>query len=169
VSDARGRYFEEMFQRTSPSILGYLMRRVDSSEDAADLMAEVFAIAWRRVDDVPPGDAARLWLYGVARNVLSNHQRSRSRRGRLADRLREHLAVRAQSEHEPDAVPAVREALAELAERDRELLMLSAWEGMTPGEIAVVLDLPPAIVRTRLCRARSRLRDVLATRLTPDR
>lgn len=151
--------YEALFKQHSTSILGYLVRRVDTPEDAGDLMAEVFTIAWRRIDDAPPGEEGRLWLYGIARKVLANHRRGNTRRGRLADRLREQLAVRARHSGHED--PAVRAALARLPEADRELLTLTAWEQMSPSEIAVVLGLEPGTVRTRLSRARARLRAVL--------
>lgn len=158
MSAERAVRFEVIFSRYSPNILGFLLRRVEPSEDAADLMAEVFVIAWRRIDAVPPGDEARLWLYGVARNVLANHRRGSLRRNRLADRLREELATPPRTESEPSQVG---EALAKLSAADRELLTLTAWEQLTPGEIATMLDLEPATVRTRLARARARLRQVL--------
>lgn len=155
------RLFEVLFAQHSTRILGYLVRRVDSPEDAADLMAEAFTVAWRRIDDAPTGDEARLWLYGIARNVLANHRRGNSRRGRLATRLGQELAVRAQAMHEPESASRVRDVLATLPERDRELLTLTAWEDMTPGEIATVLGLDPGTVRTRLSRARTRLKAAL--------
>ncbi|GAA1560798.1 sigma-70 family RNA polymerase sigma factor [Actinomadura kijaniata] len=157
--------FEHAYRAHSAAVLGYLVRRAEPPEDAADLMAEVFTVAWRRVADMPPGDEARLWLYGVARNVLSNHRRSRIRRHRLADRLREHLSRSPRVHHDDarhDEADHVRAALATLPERDREVIALTAWEGMTAAEIAVVLDLDPGTVRSRLSRARARLRAALA-------
>jgi DNA-directed RNA polymerase specialized sigma24 family protein len=64
---------------------------VDQAEDAADVVAETFLVAWRRIDDLPPGREGRLWLYGVARRVCANHLRGVRRRHRLAERLREEL------------------------------------------------------------------------------
>ncbi|WP_240489830.1 RNA polymerase sigma factor [Actinomadura atramentaria] len=151
--------FEAAVRRDGPALLGYLTRRTDAPEDAADLLAEVFATAWRRVADLPPGDEARLWLYGIARRTLANHRRGRVRRHRLAARLREHLAARADGGDDPD--DRVRDALRALSDRDREVLTLTAWEQMTPAEIAVVLDLDPGTVRARLSRARARLRAAL--------
>lgn len=163
ASPAQTHRFEVVFSRYSANILGYLLRRVEPAEDATDLMAEVFATAWRRIDDVPPGDEARLWLYGVARKVLANHQRGALRRDRLAVRLREELAVRTVP---PEAGPAmVRDALAKLPDADREVLTLTAWEQLTPSEIAAHLGLEPATVRARLARARTRLRQVIDPRL----
>ena len=141
-----------------PAVLGYLTRRTDPPHDGADLMAEVFIVAWRRLDSVPrEPDQARAWLLGVARHQLANHRRGRIRRIRLADRLRQHLLVNAP---DPDDGPRpdVRAALATLSEDDRELLTLVTWEGLTPSQVATVLRLSPGAARKRLERARRRLR-----------
>jgi RNA polymerase sigma-70 factor (ECF subfamily) len=160
----QARRFESIFALHSPAILGYLLRRVQPPEDAADLMAEVFAIAWRRIDDVPPGEETRLWLYGVARNVLNNHRRGAQRRDKLAERLREELALRTPPPESGLALE-VHEALAALSESDRDILTLCAWEQLTPAEIAELLGLEPGTVRARLSRARSRLRQILHPQL----
>ena len=102
---------------------------------------------------------ARPWLYGVARKVLANRRRSEHRRDRLAERLA--VEVGELLVHPTDAVPDqlwVRAALAALDDVEREVLTLSAWEGLTPTEIATVLQIPAVTVRTRLHRARARLR-----------
>jgi len=150
--------FEELYAAYSHLILGYLLRRVEPGEDAADLMTEVFTIAWRRIDRVPEGEEARLWLYGVARKVLANHRRGSLRRHRLAERLREHLAVQPSQ----DSAGAVHEALACLPAKDREVLELSVWEGLSAPEIADLLHLKPDAIRARLSRARNRLREELS-------
>lgn len=67
--------FRVLYAAHLNAILGYALRRVAAPEDAADVVAETFLIAWRRCADVPPGGEARLWLYGVARRVLANHVR----------------------------------------------------------------------------------------------
>jgi RNA polymerase sigma-70 factor (ECF subfamily) len=132
------------------------------------VVAETMTVAWRRIDEVPEGDAARLWLYGVARHVLANARRGARRRVRLGERLRRD--VRAQV---PDVAPGVaqrievRRALAALSPDDRELLQLTAWEGLGPAEVATVLGLSAVAVRSRLHRARARLREVLTDDLAP--
>src|SRR6478672_7119633 len=67
--------FEELFARTRSALMGYAVRRVGDPADAADVVAETYLVAWRRLDEVPPGEETRLWLFGVARRVLANHQR----------------------------------------------------------------------------------------------
>ncbi len=165
MTDERVARFEELFSLTGQQILAYLVRRVSPPQDAADLMAEVFVTAWRRIDKVPDGAEGRLWLFGVARNLLANHRRGRLRHDRLADRLRDHLAERARPADlglaVEDAAERVRAGLDRLSPEDRELLTLTAWEGLTPAEIAVVLGISPATARTRLSRARQRLRTAL--------
>ena len=152
--------FRQLFAATERDLLAYALRRVDRAEDAADVVAETFLVAWRRLDQVPQGDEARLWLYGVARRQLANQRRGQLRRSRLADRLRAELPaavadVRSQEDHR---AATVRAALARLEEEDREILRLSSWEGLTPSEIASVLGVPGVTVRSRLHRARKRLR-----------
>lgn len=143
-------------------VLAYALRRVDQPADAADVVAEIFLVAWRRHREIPAGDEARLWLYRVSRRVLANHYRGGARRERLAQRLRQRLT---ELTADPGSyVPrqlAVRQAVAKLGALDREVLLLTAWEGLEPREVAQVLDVSAAAVRTRLSRARARLRDLL--------
>ncbi|WP_347813427.1 sigma-70 family RNA polymerase sigma factor [Actinomadura sp. KC216] len=154
----RRRRFEDIYTANRARILGYALRRTADPQDAADVLAETFLTAWRRLDDVPPGDQARLWLYGVARRILANHHRGERRRSALAadlgSRLRaglvDHLAA-------PDRDLAdVAAAFRNLPEPDRELLSLVGWEGLDHGEIAAVLGCSRNAVRIRLHRARRR-------------
>ncbi|WP_141909371.1 RNA polymerase sigma factor [Micromonospora sp. A202] len=154
--------FRRVYADDFESLLAYALRRVAHPEDAADVVAETFLVAWRRRQDIPIAGATRLWLYGVARRVLANHHRGGVRRQRLGERLRQQIAA---SVADPGSeVPerlAVRAALAGLTEVDREVLMLTVWEGLQPHEVASVLGVSPAAVRTRLARARTRLRGLV--------
>ena len=158
--------YAALYAATFDAILGYALRRVERPDDAADVVAETFLVAWRRFDDVPPGDEARLWLYGVARRTLANQRRGDQRRTALGQRLGERLG-RELATHVPDHADAVAEratmsaALERLADRDREALELSVWEGLGSREIAQVLGLSDVAVRSRLSRARSRMRGLL--------
>ena len=87
------RRFRALFEAEARDVLGYALRRVEDREDAADVVAETFGVAWRRIDEVPAGVEGRLWLFGVARRVLSNQRRGALRRRRLADRMREQLRL----------------------------------------------------------------------------
>ncbi|MFI6291372.1 RNA polymerase sigma factor [Nonomuraea sp. NPDC050790] len=152
----RKRRFEELYAAQYPDILAYIRRRTDCHEDAADAIAETFSIAWRRLDDVPEGRRARLWLYGVARKVVANGHRARSRRGELVERLGAQLAQWAEASG-PEDVTDVRAAFARLSPEDREVLALAGWEGLSSAEIATVLGCSRGAARIRLHRARKRL------------
>ncbi|GAA3041226.1 RNA polymerase sigma factor [Streptosporangium longisporum] len=89
----RKRRFEVTYVANYADILAYVRRRTDSHEDAADALAETFATAWRRLDGIPEGGDARLWLFGVARRVLANGRRAESRRSELVERFGRQLAV----------------------------------------------------------------------------
>lgn len=173
--------FRALFDTHFRAVYAFALRRASTAEGAADVAAETFTVAWRRLEDIPDGEEARLWLYGVVRRVLSNAWRGERRRDLLVERL----ATVADERLAPVSGPAgesgpfdadggdvaasdVRDALAALADGDREVLVLSAWEELTPAEIATVLDLPPATVRTRLHRARARLRERLIDGTAPD-
>jgi len=152
--------FSQLFERTHVALLGYAVRRVGDPADAADVVAETYLVAWRRLDDVPPGAEARPWLFGVARRVLANHYRGERRRLALADRLRDslHQAVPPPEVPEPSLVER---AVERLGDDDRELLHLVAWEELAREEIAVAMGLSRAAVRVRLHRARNRLREAM--------
>ena len=130
----------------------YLRRRTD---DADDVLAEVLAVLWRRLDHVPE-DAALPWAYGVADRCLANARRAGRRRLSLVRRLAAEPVA-----PPPDDDPALAEALARLGAADREVLQLWAWEQLAPREIAVVLGITPGAASTRLHRATVRLREEL--------
>lgn len=157
ASDARRHRFEEMYATYHVHVLGYALRRTDNTDDAADVLAETFLAAWRRLDQVPPGEQARLWLYGTARRVLANHYRGERRRLALADRLKADLAVSYQPSDRVQRSAEIVSAFRRMPEPDRELLALAGWEGLDPGQIAVVLGCSRNAARIRLHRARRRL------------
>jgi RNA polymerase sigma-70 factor (ECF subfamily) len=154
--------FEALYAANHVPILGYALRRTASQDDAADILAETFLAAWRRLDELPPGLDARLWLYGVARRVLANHYRGERRRSALAVRLRAELTESYVPPEFDGEAARIAAALRRLPERQRELLALNAWEGLDYGEIAVVLGCSRNAVRIRLHRARASLAAELA-------
>ena len=149
---------EQLWLEHGPAVLAYSRRRLGSDHDARDVTADVFLTAWRLVNKVPPDPDARLWLFGVARNACLNWHRGEHRRGELAARIGQLPKMPTQPGDEDTMSGVVHEALSRLTERDRELLTLIAWDGLSPAEAAQVLELPSAIVRVRLHRARQRLR-----------
>lgn len=150
-------------------VLAYALRRADTPEDAADVVADTFLVAWRRLDDLPDGPDARLWLYGVARRTLANQRRGERRRLRLAERLRTELPpLSAAAQRPANTVDAdLLRAIKALGEEDREVLLLTGWEDLSPAEVARVLDISRVAARSRLHRARKRLRDALAETADP--
>ena len=160
--DERQHRFEEIYAANHGAVLGYVLRRTGNSDDAADVIAETFLTAWRRLDDVPDGGEARLWLYGVAKRMLANHHRGERRRTALADRLRTDLAAAYRPPEYTAELAGIAAALHSLPAADRELLALAAWEGLDTSQIATVLGCSPNAVRIRRHRARRRFADQLA-------
>lgn len=150
--------FTELVERHGPAVLGYLTRRVELAADAADLLNEVLLTAWRRWDAVPTPPQDRPWLFGVARNVLANHHRSARRRDAATQALAQALRTVAVNTPEPTTtVLDLRMAIQSLDPLDREILTLTAWEGLTSAEVATVVDRPSSTVRARLARARTQV------------
>lgn len=150
--------------QTEP-LLRYFLRRVDDREDAADLLGETLLVVWRRANGIPRDEQeARMWMYGVAANVLKNAQRGARRRMALADRLRESLTTTRMPESavEADARIDVERALARLDPRDRELIRLVHWDGLTVAEASTVLGVNASTARTRYARARAKLAGILS-------
>jgi RNA polymerase sigma-70 factor (ECF subfamily) len=160
----RERRFDALFAEHVANIASYCRWRSPSSADGEDALAEVFLIAWRRLDDVPAGAQARTWLYAVARKVLANRARASARRERLSEKL----GAQPVGPGTGDAplIALVHDALASLGPRDREVLLLSEWEGLTPSEIATVMRCPVVTARGRLYRARRRFRAAFDSRST---
>ena len=154
--------FRRLYAEHFDAVLAFALRRVDRPEDAADVTADTFLVAWRRLAHVPPAHETRPWLYGVARRVLANHRRGDRRRSALGDRLKRDLAtcVPDASDHVVQQADVIA-AMHQLSGRDQEVLELHLWEGLESREIAEVLGLSATVVRPRLSRARTRLRDVL--------
>ena len=146
--------FEHLYVHHAARVLAYLMRRTDAST-ADEVFAEVFAVCWRRIDEVPAD--ALPWLFEVARRALSTQRRSGQRRAALQARLREITPERIEDAPAVARDSSLSRALNSLTSNDRELLLLIAWEGLTPAQAAAALGVKSTTVRVRLTRARSRL------------
>ena len=160
VRSERQRAFEELFATHYWAVRGYVLRRCRASV-ADDVLADTFLVAWRRFDSVP--DDPLPWLLGVARRLLANQRRHERRRFRLDSRLRSANLVTDSAPEPPVAIGAdLAEALARLSEREREALLLVAWEGLEPNRAARVAGCSAAAFRVRLHRARRRLAAALS-------
>jgi RNA polymerase sigma factor (sigma-70 family) len=155
----RRRRFNELFAAHGPDVVAYCRWRAATASDAQDATAEVFLAAWRRLDDVPEGEAGRIWLLAAARRVLANQRRSSRRRAALRERLAHEPAPMLLEPPSLDGEEAlVHEALSQLGARDREVLLLAEWEGLSPAQIARVLGCLTVTARGRLHRARRRFK-----------
>jgi len=151
-------WFSALFDAHSRALYSYFVRRLPDggrASDAEDLAAEVLATAWRRRDDVPDG-AELPWLYRTAGYLLANHRR----------KMRA-LPVAIVPDEPDDVDPAtfaasddaVRSVLATLSPRDRRILLLVAWDGLSGDDLAQVLGVSRGGADAALSRARARLRD----------
>ena len=161
-AELRRRRFEQLYRRHYAEVLAYARRRAPSI--AYDVVADTFLVAWRRFDELP--DEALPWLIAVARNVLANQRRAAARRADATSRLSAERRASPEPREEAALDKRLRAALARLSERDREALLLVAWDGLTHREAAAGLACSPVAFRIRVHRARKRLRAEL-DRLEP--
>ena len=148
--------FDHLFDSNYNAIFRYCARRLGPT-DAEDAAADVFAVAWRRIEDMPEGDARKAWLFGVAHRVVGSQYRSRQRRNRLSARL-EQTTPQGPGTSSDGEFDDLLSALEQLSRTDQELLRLSSWDGLSRAEIAQVLGIKENAVDQRLHRARARLR-----------
>ena len=159
-----GERFSAIYRAHLGEVLAYARRRVGSPEEAEEVAAEVFAVAWRRLDDVPRRPLP--WLYGVARNTVLNQRRTERRRGALVRALEHDQGLRAGSLAER-AAPAVEpegrltRAMDTLGADEREALLLIAWEEMTHREAAAAMGMSRVGFTRLVARARRGLADAL--------
>lgn len=161
AGDRNDEWLHRLFVTHHLAVLAYARRRVPDVAD--EVVAEVFATAWRQRSIVP--DPPLPWLYATARHEVLHQQRSHARRQRLLDRLADQPAQEAESgtdiDGRIDASRQVRRMLARLPERDAEVLRLWAWEGLDGAQLAAVLGCSPAAARVRLHRAKRRAAPLL--------
>lgn len=159
---------EALFDAHAEALRGYLAGRAGAGT-ADDLVSETFLVAFRRWSGFDPTrGTARSWLFGIATNLLRHHWRTQQRHLELSGRSLFHEPTRPpfddSADGRLDAAVTVRRLLPHLALLDAvdlDILLLSAWAGLAPIEIADALSLPPATVRTKLHRVRLRLREAL--------
>lgn len=151
--------FKRVYDTHYDEVHSFCARRVGRDE-ADDCAAEVFAVAWRRIGEVDLS-STRGWIFGVARRVVLNQWRSRSRRARLRERVGGVATRRADA---PDVVVVRRsedEAILSVMDRlrpaDQEILRLAAWDELSGPEIGQVLGISTQAAQQRLHRAKQRL------------
>ncbi len=163
---AAERRFRNLYMDHERDVRNYCRRRLPIA-DVGDAVADVFVVAWRKIDLLPIPAEVRPWLFGVARNVVRNLERQARRRQRLRGKA---AATADRSHHEagPEVAvvrlgdaAAVLAALATLKPADREILRLSKWEELPPAEIALVLRISPEAAGMRVKRASARMANAL--------
>jgi RNA polymerase sigma-70 factor (ECF subfamily) len=158
--------FRALYAEHRPTIRRYFVTRAPPSQ-VDDLTAETFLVAWRRAGDERAHTLP--WLLNVARKVLANDRRKTESTGELVQRLAQVTRFEsASAAHDAERRArhlAVLRALAHLRPVDREVLLLSIWDGLRTGEVAVALGITPVAARARLSRARRRLESALRTEL----
>jgi RNA polymerase sigma-70 factor (ECF subfamily) len=148
--------FRLIYETNYPRILAYALRRTASPEDAADVVSETFATAWRRLADLPSGEETPLWLYGVARRILANHRRQEHQRGRLKEMLATDYEESAWRDTPPSDFTALKRAWSRLGPEDQDLLGLLVWEALTNDQIAKIVGCSRNVAKLRIHRARKR-------------
>ena len=159
--------FGALFDRHARTLFRYLVRRIGPDE-ADSLLGEVFRIAFEKRSTYDlERENARPWLYGIATNLVAKHHRSEARRIRASARL---VAQRSPQEDPGDRIvaaidaadlwPRVADAVTALPEGERDALLLFVWEELGYDEIAAALGVPVGTVRSRLNRARMRMREL---------
>jgi len=157
-------HFESIYEEHRLRVLAYCTRRT-TSVDAADACAETFLVVWRRIDDIPPPPNTLPYLYGIAGRVLSNQLRTLHRRSRLDAKLRnlgaappaDPSTLILQSSRGQEVVAAVRK----LKSKDREIVMLYAWEDLPRDVIAEMMGMTKAAIDQRIHRSYQRLARIL--------
>ncbi|GAA4617871.1 RNA polymerase sigma factor [Actinoallomurus liliacearum] len=159
--------FAEIFDRYYAEIHGYAARRLGPGL-ADDVAAETFLIAFDRRDQYDVGHPlARPWLYGIASNLLSRHHRAEIRRYKALARVAVHEATDGHADQIEGRVDAestrgaLAAALAAIPAKDRDVLLLVAWAGLSGEEAARALRVPAGTARSRLHRARKKVRAAL--------
>ncbi len=162
--------FREIYTAHHEDLWRYCLRRISTPAEAEDVLGDVFTVAWRRLDDIPPNESARPWLFGVARHHLQNHWRQSSRHREVHLRLVSEAAIAAEEspDQDDDRSAHVLDALGRLSEADAEVLRLVVWEELPHSEIAKVMDCSENAVAIRVHRARRRLAEHLSAALTAD-
>lgn len=154
TAEAERHRFEAAVEPLIPDLLRYFVRRVDPRADADDCLSETTLALWRHRRRLPAAsEDQRMWAFGIARNVLANHARKRTRRARIDETL-----VRDEPEPVSDDAFLALEALRTLPPADQELLRLVLWDGFGIAEAGALAGARPAAARKRYERARARLR-----------
>jgi len=161
--------FGLLFERHARSVYNYCFRRTGNWTRAEDLTSVVFLECWRRRDVSLEGDKVLPWLLGIATNVCRNQRRSLARHQAALRRLplpestSEFADETLERLEDEQRVRAVLSLVSRLPKREQDVLALCVWAGLSYEDAAAALQIPAGTVRSRLARARARLRKSLGT------
>lgn len=165
--------FGRLFEQHAQAVFAYCARRTADLAAAEDLTSITFLEAWRHRGRVPSDGDARPWLLGVANNVVRNAGRARRRYDAALGRMpRPPAAPTAEDEAvarqtTETGLRAALDAIAALSRGEQEVVMVVLWSGLSYEDAATALQIPVGTVRSRLSRARSKLRSTLSSSLLP--
>lgn len=149
ATDRRRARFDELYRELAPRVAGYCRRRTDP-EEAREVLAETFVLAWRKLESVPE-EAPLPWLLATARRILANRRRARRATTQMSEgRVPDHA-------DDVAGLLDLQRAFAKLSDDDRDTVALIAWDGLTVAEAAVVAGCSAGTFSVRLHRARKRL------------
>jgi RNA polymerase sigma factor (sigma-70 family) len=159
-SNERQVRFRVLYERSYGPVSSYVQRRLPRGDaSGSDLVAEVFMVAWRRMDDIPAAPQDVPWLIGVARNIALNHFRRAQRSRSLLERLSiEESRLEVESAGASDIELRVQRLISTFSELDREIFRLIHWEELSHDEVAVVVGITSKAVERRIARTRARVR-----------
>ncbi|GAB2462030.1 RNA polymerase sigma-70 factor (ECF subfamily) [Conyzicola lurida] len=144
-------------------LFSYFARRVTPRDEAADLVGETMLVVWRRAGDAPTDDLrARMWIFGIARHVLMNHERGRRRRIVLTSRIRDDIVAGTTSPDADGESVELRLAIRRLPPKQREVIFLVYGEGFTLVEAGKIMNVSASTTRSRHSYALSALRSHLS-------
>ena len=160
-----------LYHEHRSAVIAYCMRRANR-DDALDATAETFAVAWRRIDDIPRGEAELSWLYAVAYRVLANQRRGNARLGNLKVKLTttssdtgiDPVDQLVRNEEDQQVI----DAMETLRPDDRELLQLVTWEEHPRDQVAAMFGISRSTLDQRIHRATKRLKKAYARMETPS-
>ena len=163
-----GGAFAELYRRHERAVLNHAFRRTGSWQQAEDITSLVFLETWRQRDRPSVEVTLLPWLLGVANNIVRHQNRSLRRHRAAMDRINSHIS---EPDHSDDVaqridderqMAAVREAMSSLTRVEQETVALCVWAGLSYSEAATAMRVPIGTVRSRLARARTRLKTTTA-------
>ena len=158
----------ELYESTHRDVFRYALRRTQSEHAALDIVSDTFAVVWTRIHLAPTSAEARLWVFGIARNILRNHGRSEIRRTRLMEKLSSQIAEIVDGPDADETTEFLVASLNSLDEITREIILLTTWEEMSAPEVARVLGMNSNTVRSRLRRGLAKVQHSLESHVLAD-